>query len=327
MQHATTQTESTDAIDETSSNRTRDDLCPECAGQLVTDEKHGERTCRDCGLVIATNQLDRGPDWYNNNEGGLRRVGAPVTSRFADKGLSTRIGHGPTEATYKATSDRSRRRLHRLCRRQRWCRSSAEPLSQRDALSEVRRIATALGLCGDVREAATTLLSRVYEADFFIGRTVDGVATAVVYATARMFEVPRRLAAVARVSRVNESKLRRNYLSLVQECELEVPPPRPLLYLPALAADLGLLRETQRGARALLETIDGIPELTGRNPVGVAAMAIYTASCFTSEDVTQTEIADEAGIAAVTIRVTRSHVKEILEKSPSAVITEAINDD
>jgi transcription initiation factor TFIIB len=178
-----------------------------------------------------------------------------------------------------------------------------------------------------MREAATTLLSRVYEADFFAGRTVDGVAAAVVYATARMFELPRRFADLALVARVDEAKLRRTYLTMVQVCDLKVPPPRPLLYLPAITSDLGLTRETQRYARALLKEIDGTSELTGRNPVGVAAMAIYVASCITAEEVTQAEIADEAGVAAVTIRVTQGRVEEVVGKAPTAIITEAVGDD
>lgn len=327
MQHATTLTESYDTTDETVGDVAHN-RCPECAGRLVADEQHGEVTCCDCGLVVATDQVDRGPDWYNNDEDGRRRAGPPLTSRFVDKGLSTRIGRGTAEAADKATSDRRRRQLFRLRRRQQWCRSSEEPASQRDALSEVQRIATALGLRGDVREAATTLLSRVYEDDFFVGRSADGVAAAVVYASARMFEVPRRFAAIENVARVDATELRRTYLTMVQMCDLKVPPPRPLLYLPALASDLGLTHRTRRHARALLEAIDGTPELTGRNPVGLAAMAIYVASCVTAEEVTQAEIAAEAGVATVTIRVTRARVEEVVGTAPTEIIAETVaNDD
>ncbi|MDT3434671.1 transcription initiation factor IIB family protein [Haloarcula sp. 1CSR25-25] len=323
MQHTTTLTESSDTTDETAPDVAHNQ-CPECGGHLVTDEQHGEQSCSDCGLVVTTDQLDRGPDWYTSEGDGGRRSGAPITSRFVDKGLSTRMGHGDFEAATEATSERRRRQLHRLRRRQQWCRGSAEPAAQRDALAEVRRIATSLGLRGDVREAATTLLSRVYDEGFFLGRTVEGVAAAVVYATARIFEVPRRFAAVVVVARTDEAELRGTYLSMVRACDLKVPPPRPLLYLPALASDLGLTHETRRHARALLEAIDGVPELTGRNPVGVAAMAIYVASCVTAEQITQTEIADEAGVSTVTIRVTRARVGEIVGKAPTAIITEAV---
>lgn len=326
MEHTRTLTKSFDTTDDTAADGANN-RCPECTGRLVADEQRGEQTCRGCGLVVGTDQLDRGPDWYSNDEGGLRRAGAPLTSRFADKGLSTRMGRGSAKAAHRATSGRRRRQLNRLRRRQQWCRSSAEPKSQRAALSEVRRISTALGLRGDVRDAATTLLSEVYEAGFFAGRIADGVAAAVVYATARMFEVPRQFTDVAHVSRVDETKLRRTYLAMIQECDLKIPPSSPILYLPSLASDLDLTNKTQRQARKLLHVIDGTAELTGRNPVGVAAMAIYVASCVTAEKVTQTDIAEKAGISTVTIRTTRNRVEEVFGKAPTTIITDADDHD
>lgn len=137
-----------------------------------------------------------------------------------------------------------------------------------------------------MRNAATTPVSCVHAVGFFPGHTIEGVATAVVYATARIFEVPRSLAAVARVAHVDEVELRRTYLNMVQACGLEVPPPRTMSYLPALASGLGVSDETRRGARALLDVVAVRPALSGRNPVGVAAMTIYVASCVTAERVT-----------------------------------------
>jgi|GEM_PF-4697474 Transcription initiation factor IIB (TFIIB) len=45
--------------------------CPECSGQLITDEEHGETVCRECGLVVESDAVDRGPS------------GAPSTARNA----------------------------------------------------------------------------------------------------------------------------------------------------------------------------------------------------------------------------------------------------
>ncbi|PSP69899.1 transcription initiation factor IIB 2, partial [Halobacteriales archaeon QH_9_66_26] len=38
-------------------------LCPECGGRLVSDTEHGETVCTDCGLVVETDEIDRGPEW------------------------------------------------------------------------------------------------------------------------------------------------------------------------------------------------------------------------------------------------------------------------
>ena len=34
--------------------------CPECGGQLITDEEHGETVCADCSLVVTEDEIDRG---------------------------------------------------------------------------------------------------------------------------------------------------------------------------------------------------------------------------------------------------------------------------
>ncbi|MFB6169002.1 MAG: TFIIB-type zinc ribbon-containing protein, partial [Haloferacaceae archaeon] len=70
-------------------------VCPECGGQLATDEERGETVCSDCGLVVEEDSIDRGPEWraFDSKEKDEKsRVGAPTTNMMHDKGLSTNIG-------------------------------------------------------------------------------------------------------------------------------------------------------------------------------------------------------------------------------------------
>jgi transcription initiation factor TFIIB len=69
--------------------------CPECDGDLVEDEEHGETVCAECGLVVEEDGIDRGPEWraFDSKEKDQKsRVGAPTTNMMHDKGLSTNIG-------------------------------------------------------------------------------------------------------------------------------------------------------------------------------------------------------------------------------------------
>ncbi|MFW6321558.1 MAG: TFIIB-type zinc ribbon-containing protein, partial [Halohasta sp.] len=68
--------------------------CPECSGNVITDDEHGETVCDDCGLVITEDSVDRGPEWraFDSAEKDQKsRVGAPTTNTMHDKGLSTNI--------------------------------------------------------------------------------------------------------------------------------------------------------------------------------------------------------------------------------------------
>ena len=105
----TEQTTDGDATEE----RQRDEAthCPECSGQLVTDNEHGETVCADCGLVVETDNVDHGPEWraFDSNERDQKsRVGAPTTNMMHDKGLSTNIGWQDKDAYGKSLSSNQR---------------------------------------------------------------------------------------------------------------------------------------------------------------------------------------------------------------------------
>ena len=80
--------------------------CPECGSKnLIRDYKKAELFCGDCGLVIAENIVDLGPEWraFDFEQASRRaRVGAPMTYRIHDKGLSTLVTWSPTgQGQYK----------------------------------------------------------------------------------------------------------------------------------------------------------------------------------------------------------------------------------
>jgi transcription initiation factor TFIIB len=81
----------------------RSDDCPECGGSVVADGH--ETVCRDCGLVVDADRVDRGPEWrsFADDDGQPERTGAPLTTSRHDRGLSTEIGR-----TTRATGRRRR---------------------------------------------------------------------------------------------------------------------------------------------------------------------------------------------------------------------------
>ena len=91
--------------------------CTECGGRLVRDARHGETVCSDCGLVVAKGEIDRGLEWrgFDHGERGRKsRVGAPITDRLHDKGLSTAIDWQDKDAYGNRLSARKRQRMSRL---------------------------------------------------------------------------------------------------------------------------------------------------------------------------------------------------------------------
>ena len=291
-----------------------DVTCPECSGDLVSDEEHGETVCEDCGLVVETDEIDHGPEWraFNSSERDSKsRVGAPTTQMMHDKGLSTNIGWQNKDAYGKSLSSRQREKMQRLRTwNERFRTRDSKERNLKQALGEIDRMASALGLPENVRETASVIYRRALSEDLLPGRSIEGVATAALYAAARQAGTPRSLDEIATVSRVEKMELTRTYRYVVRELKLEVKPADPEQYVPRFASDLDLSEEASRQARELLQASREQGVHSGKSPVGLAAAAVYAAALLTNESVTQSEVSDVANISEVTIR---NRYKELLE--------------
>jgi transcription initiation factor TFIIB len=289
-------------------------VCPECGGHLVTDADRGETVCSDCGLVVEEDSIDRGPEWraFDAQEKDEKsRVGAPTTNMMHDKGLSTNIGWQDKDAYGRSLSPRQRQKMQRLRKwNERFRTRDSKERNLKQALGEIDRMASALGLPDNVRETASVIYRRALNEDLLPGRSIEGVATASLYAAARQANTPRSLDEVANVSRVDKDEIARTYRYVVRELKLEVKPADPASYVPRFCSELDLTEEVQRRARSLLESAKRAGVHSGKSPVGLAAAAVYAASLLTNEKVTQNEVSEVANISEVTIR-NRYH--ELLE--------------
>ncbi|MFB6149802.1 MAG: transcription initiation factor IIB family protein [Halobacteriales archaeon] len=289
-------------------------VCPECGGNLVTDEEHGETVCSECGLVVEEDGIDPGPEWraFDSREKDEKsRVGAPTTNTMHDKGLSTNIDWRDKDAYGKSLSARQREKMQRLRTwNERFRTRNSKERNLKQALGEIDRMASALGLPENVRETASVIYRRALDEDLLPGRSIEGVATASLYAAARQVGTPRSLDEIARVSRVEKMELTRTYRYIVRQLNLEVKPADPVSYVPRFASELGLSDEAERRARELLESAKEQGAHSGKSPVGLAAAAIYAAALLTNEKVTQSEVSDVTDVSEVTIR---NRYKELLE--------------
>jgi transcription initiation factor TFIIB len=289
-------------------------VCPECGGTLVSDAEHGETVCEECGLVVEEDEIDPGPEWraFDSKEKDEKsRVGAPTTQMMHDKGLSTNIGWQDKDAYGNALSSRQREKMQRLRTwNERFRTRDSKERNLKQALGEIDRMASALGLPENVRETASVVYRRALDEDLLPGRSIEGVSTAALYAAARQAGTPRSLDEIAAVSRVEKDEIARTYRYVVRELNLEIQPADPESYVPRFASDLDLSEEVERRARQLLQNAKEQGVHSGKSPVGLAAAAVYAASLLTNEKVTQSEVSEVANISEVTIR-NRYH--ELLE--------------
>ena len=307
---------------ESESESEQDSLqCPECSGNVITDDEHGETVCDDCGLVITEDSVDRGPEWraFDSAEKDQKsRVGAPTTNTMHDKGLSTNIDWRNKDAYGRSLGARQRQKMQRLRKwNERFRTRDSKERNLKQALGEIDRMASALGLPDNVRETASVIYRRALNEDLLPGRSIEGVSTSCVYAAARMAGVPRSLDEIADVSRVEKSEIARTYRYVVRELSLEVRPADPEQYVPRFASSLELSEESEMRAKQLLKNAKEQGVHSGKSPVGLAAAAVYAAALLTNEKTTQAAVSEVADISEVTIR-NRYH--ELLEAEEEMLV-------
>ncbi len=264
--------------------------CPECGSKnIITDPKHAELYCDDCGIVIAEKLVDLGPEWraYDEEQASKRiRTGPFMSYRIHDKGLST-----PTPGSLTRT-----KRLRGLISMD----GSEKTLSF--ALGEIDRMACALNLPNDIKEVTSVLYRKAAKKNLIKGRSIEELVSAMLYITCRQCGIPRTLKEIAEVSRMPLRKIRRAYFFLLKKLEIKLAPADPARYIPRFCSELGLSDATRERAIEIIKNDKGTGVAKGWGPTGTAAAAIYIATILCGESRAEKEIAKVAGTTPITLR-------------------------
>lgn len=292
------------------------ETCPECGSDsVVEDLSRGEKVCGDCGLVLSDHRIDTGAEWraFSSDEADARsRVGAPMRYTVHDKGLSTIIDWRDRDMSGKKLSPNRRSEIYRLRKwqiRSRVHSSLDRNLAQ--AMSELERLSSQLGIPKPIREQSALLYRKAIIKKLVRGRSIEAMVAATLYAACRIRQKPRPLDEVADASRVDKKKLGQCYRLLLRRLAIQIPLSNPVDYISRFATELQLSSTVQLRTIEILKRSRDIGLTIGRDPLGLAAAAIYVASIMLDERRTQREIAEVARVTEVTVR---NRYKEIVKK-------------
>ena len=290
--------------------------CPECGStSVVEDITRGEKICGSCGLVLSDHRIDTGAEWraFTTEEADSRsRVGAPLRYTVHDKGLSTIIDWRDRDTSGRKLTPARRSEIYRLRKwqiRSRVHSSMDRNLAQ--AMSELERLASQLGLPQPIRELAALLYRKSIIQKLVRGRSIEAMVAATLYAACRIRKKPRPLDEVADASRVDKKKLGQCYRLLLRNLKIKIPLSNPIDYIARFASQLELSSPVQLRTVEILNRSRDLGLTIGRDPLGLAAAAIYVASIMLDDRRTQREIAEVARVTEVTVR---NRYKEIVRK-------------
>jgi transcription initiation factor TFIIB len=298
----------------------QDNRCPECEGLVTTNTR--ETVCEDCGLVLEEDPIDHGPEWrtFDDDDANPARTGAPLTPTRHDDGLSTQIGYW-TDGNGNQLTERARRRASRLRREQgRTVRQTTSEQNQVEGLYEIRRIVSRLDLETPILEGACSLFRSAQSEGLLTGRSVESFAAASVYATCRCNQRPVTLDDIRTYARESGTAIEHAYDLLNRELGLPTPPRRPREFVARYASSLPVARGQARRVRCRAETLaerlhdEGLS--VGQNPRGVAAACIYHACRERRLGVTQAELASEAEVTTMTLRMQWQTVQSLGDEHP-----------
>jgi transcription initiation factor TFIIB len=283
------------------------DNCPECSDRnLVHDYDTGETICSACGLVLYGQMLDKGPEWraFTLQEKASRsRVGAPSTFSIHDKGLSTVISQIDRDAFGRKLPLSTRLQMWRLRKwqiRSRVHSSTDRNLAQ--AMSELDRLTGKIYVAPQIKEKAAVIYRRALDNHLVRGRSINSIAAASLYAACRGSGTPRTLREIAKASLVAKTDVARCYRLLLNKLDVHISIPDPLMYVSRIAEKNGISGRTQGTAIEMLREARRKRVSAGKDPIGLAAAALYIACIQHDERKTQKDVAEAAGVTEVTIR-------------------------
>ena len=290
--------------------------CPTCnKTSLILDESSGEMICSACGVVVSENRESGGPEWrsFANDGTDKSRVGAGSSITMHDMGLSTVIGSANKDATGKPLSSSMKKSIDRL---RTWdSRSQASTSLDRNlrqALSEMDKLKDKLSLSDTVIEKSAYIYRKANEMKLVKGRSIHGLVAACVYAACRDTETPRTLDDVADGINIRRKDVARCYRLIFRELDLKVPVADPINGVARIASIAGLGEKTKRKAIELLTKAKKIGMVAGKDPMGLAAAALYLCCIASGGTTTQKNISEASGVTEVTIRNRCTGLKPLL---------------
>jgi transcription initiation factor TFIIB len=283
-------------------------LCPICNkhSNIITDQNTGELICTACGSVIIDNTEAARSEWTSSNiqEFDFRdRTGAPTSLAKYDRGLSTVIGKMDKDASGRQIDLAMRSRIGRW---RTWdARSQTNDSSKRNLQSAFIQLYTmkdVLGLPESAIEKIAYIYRKIQERKLIKGRTIRGALAVASYIACRELGIPRTLKEIAKISNLKEKEVARIYRKVMFELDLKVPQVDTFKEIIKLGNICGISEKAKRRAIKLMMTVMKTEISAGKNPMGLAGAVLYLSCKEYDEEITQSKIAEVAGVTEVTLR-------------------------
>ena len=294
--------------------------CPECQSSLVDDVQNGEIICSGCGVVVADQMADYGPESKSSSleeKMKLARATGQTTYSQHDLGIATEISISAKDFSGKTINSQVANQMHNLRKWQQRVRVSS-PRERRlaNVLTKIGETCQNLSLPKNVLETASMIYRNLDGQIEVKGKSVVSISVATIYMACKQCGVVRSLEEICKVvcaAKDVKSKTKlaaKYYRTMVMEMG---PATAPVITMDKYISKIANLTQTdvrvERLALEISEKTRNNNLADGKAPNGIAAAYLYVASILLGQNVIQRDISSVAGVTEVTIR---NRCKEIL---------------
>ena len=275
----------------------------------------GEIACNHCGAVILEKSVDVSNE-SSHTAGGEQvnnaRTGQKISLKMADMGLSTIIESKNRDSTGRMLSAENRRIFYRLRMWDRNSRLANTKQSYIKAFTLLDGIRAKLGLSNAVVEETAYLFRKITLKKNLAGRSTAGMLCATTYVACRLTNTPRTIQDVADAGNIKKKQLQSIYRFILKELEIHPESYNPIEFVARIANATNVSEKTKRDAIKILQSGQKKGMNTSKNPMGMAAAALYISSLKNKEKISQSTISKVSGISSVTIRDRAKEIRENL---------------
>lgn len=294
--------------------------CPECQSSLVDDVQNGEIICSGCGVVVADQMVDHGPETVSSNledRMKLARATGQTTYSQHDLGITTEISISTKDFSGKTINREVANQMNNLRKWQQRVRVSS-PRERRlaNVLSKMGETCDGLNLSRNVLETASMIYRNLDGHVDVKGKSVASITAATIYMACKQCDVVRSLEEICRgicTPKDVKSKTKlaaKYYRTMVMEMgQLNAPVVTMDKYISKIANMTQTEVRVERLALEIAEKTKDNSIADGKAPNGIAAAYLYVASVLLGQNVLQRDVSSIAGVTEVTIR---NRCKEIL---------------
>jgi len=294
--------------------------CPECESTLVDDIQNGERFCSACGVIVAEQMADCGPETKSSSleeKMKLARATGQTTYSQHDLGITTEIAIGTKDFSGKSINSQVANQMHNLRKWQQRVRVST-PRERRLSivLAKIGETCKTLSLSKNVLETASMIYRSLDGKVEVKGKSVVSISAATIYMACKQCGIVRSLDEICRglcspKDLKPKTKLAaRYYRTMVMELGNSTAPVVTMdKYISKIANLTGTDVRVERLALEIFEKTKDRNLADGKAPNGIAAAYLYVASILLGQNVLQRDVSSVAGVTEVTIR---NRCKEIL---------------